>query len=797
MRRAPLPNVATLKTYVFILFLSLCFSRSNAQCVPVSSFPYTESFGTTGLPNCWSATAGSGASYQWTGTNADATHGAAGPQSGAGFLYLYVYLASTSYNTYNLTSPVINLPATPKQLTYYYFLGSGGYQGTTGATGSDPYPLIVQISTNGGTTWTDLYDHSSSNSTFAGSNAVSNWQLNTIDLTAYANQSIQIRYVSNSNYGNAVCDQGLDEFQIADIPACAGAPSAFSASNITGATATAHWIDASPLPAQGYNWVVVASGAGPGGTPIASGTAATGDDSVNISGLSPSSTFDFYIQSNCGSSVGVGTWAGPLSITTPCGNINLPVIQGFNSTTIPNCWTQQYVTGSSPLQFVASSNQPTTSPQEGTDYVFWNSYSIYNGETRLVSPPITTTGTPSVDISFYWYNENSLYYNSGNYLNEGVTVQYSFDGITWTPVQFYPRQDNSFASGSGGWKKKNLTLPLAVANQPTVYIGFDFHSSDGDNCSFDNLNIFQSPACAGGPSAITASNLTATSATISWTDAPIVPANGYNWVVVASGDSATSPTPIATGSTASGVDSAVVTGLTPNTPYDVYVQSNCGGTSGLGLWQGPASFSTPCVAITSIPWTEGFEGLGTNVGNNILPPCWLGTPSGRWTSANGPLGFPANINAHTGTNYVYGRYNAHDTLFTPGFALTAGVTYEFYYYYQTDGYQGWDSIKTMYGNTQSPAGMTTALGNTIYSATNLGYVKFTSQFTPATSGTYYFGVNVSSTYYPDDIAFDDFGLKLAPACSGIVSNEVASNLTPTTANLSWAAATPADRKSVV
>jgi hypothetical protein len=456
--------------------------------------------------------------------------------------------------------------------------------------------------------------------------------------------------------------------------------------------------------------------------------------------------------------------------------------------TYPSCWFEQYINGTDDIQFVSSSTDPTTNPQEGADFVMWNAYNYNAGdETRLVSPPITTTGTPSVDVSFYWYNENNIAYNMAPYLDEGVTLEYSYDSINWVTVQFYPRSNSALPAGSSQWSFENVTLPAAAGNQPTVYIGFDFYSEYGDNCSLDNLHIQASLACAGGPSGIGASTVGSTTATINWTAAPSTPANGYNWRVVLSGDSVNGIA-IDSGTTTS--LTANVTGLSANTSYDIYVQSDCGGSS-VGYWIGPVTFTTACAAYTSLPWTEGFEGLGTNVGTDILPPCWLGTPSQRWTSADAPLFFPNNISAHTGNNYIYDFYNATDTIFTPGFSLTTGVTYEFYYYFETDGYAGWDSIKTMYGTSQNPSGMTTLIGRVIYSPVNTTYVKYVAQFTPAASGVYYFGVNLNSSFQPSSLAFDDFGLKIAPACPGLVSNEAAGNLSSTSATLSWTAAAPA------
>jgi len=195
------------------------------------------------------------------------------------------------------------------------------------------------------------------------------------------------------------------------------------------------------------------------------------------------------------------------SATTPCGNKTLPYSQGFNSTSIPACFTTQTVVGTSAIQYVASSSNPTTTPQEGSQYVFWNSFSSgwpSGNETRLVTPRITTTGTASVDVKFYWYNENNSSYNSGTYLLEGVQVQYSLDAVTWTDAgAFVPRHDGTLTAGTGQWKLKTITLPAGAGNQSTIYVGLKFHSSYGDNCSLDNLSILATPTITDvGPFAI-------------------------------------------------------------------------------------------------------------------------------------------------------------------------------------------------------------------------------------------------------------------------------------------------------
>ncbi len=97
------------------------------------------------------------------------------------------------------------------------------------------------------------------------------------------------------------------------------------------------------------------------------------------------------------------------------------------------------------------------------------------------------------------------------------------------------------------------------------------------------------PACA-APSTLTSSSITSTSATISWTAASPAPASGYEYFY---STIATAPTAGTTpsGTTAAGVVTANITGLTANTTYYYWVRSNCGG-SGTRTWAGSSTFFT-------------------------------------------------------------------------------------------------------------------------------------------------------------------------------------------------------------
>jgi hypothetical protein len=129
------------------------------------------------------------------------------------------------------------------------------------------------------------------------------------------------------------------------------------------------------------------------------------------------------------------------------------------------------------------------------------------------------------------------------------------------------------------------------------------------------------PTCSGS-TGLTTTDITANSATVTWTPPSIVPANGYEYVV---SSSATAPT----GSgTPEATNSVSISSLTSNTVYYVYVRSVCG--NDFGNWVSVGTFKTLCDPLDS--FVVNFEGLPTGTGN--LPDCWerAGTSTGVYTT---------------------------------------------------------------------------------------------------------------------------------------------------------------------
>ncbi|MBL0357661.1 MAG: fibronectin type III domain-containing protein [Chitinophagaceae bacterium] len=670
---------------------------------------------------------------------------------------------------------------------------------------------------------------------------------------------------------------------------CTQVTTAASVSSVTNTSALVSWTN-NALYASGYKvrWRKVDEtySAPTWTTPV---SVAAGSSSYTITGLTASTYYVFSVEGLCsGSSANnystvttANTINGKGLFMTSCVNASLPYPQGFNSTTFPTCWTQQYVTGTSNIQFVPNSTNPTIlTPQDGADYVYWNSYSITSGnQTRLVSAPITTTGSTTVNARFYWYHDNSAY-TGATYADEGVVLQYSLNGSVWNPVQTI----NRLLTGTDGWTLYDVALPAGAGNVATMYVGFLFTSRAGDNCALDNLLVYAPLPCnapTDQPAALSLTAVTSTSLSGSFTAASPAPTGyivlrstsstapvlvngatynvgssyslpGSSYTVISYGPATTftqtglnpntqyyyyalsyngscigqpyflNTSPLTantltctaasatlTGATASSTSATInfsaitgaasyilqysvaganawitaspapiaspytLNGLTPGTSYDIKIEgpnSNCG-----TIKTTTSAFTTACASISSLPWSEKFDGMAT-IGSGIVPPCWLhvaGTKSFYSSNAS----YTSYHDPASGINYVtiaYGNTTA-SLLWTPGFQLTAGVSYDFSFKWVGDGLSGWTG-DALYNTSQSVAGATN-LGSFVAAATttSTSYIIKTYTFVPSATGTYYFATRVSANSTPWYLGFDDYSLKATPPCNYAGTASAAAN----------------------
>ncbi|WP_230034267.1 fibronectin type III domain-containing protein [Chryseobacterium sp. Bi04] len=167
----------------------------------------------------------------------------------------------------------------------------------------------------------------------------------------------------------------------------------------------------------------------------------------------------------------------------------------------------------------------------------------------------------------------------------------------------------------------NITAPAG-----TTTLAFRHTGSPANSILIDDVNYEPIPACS-EPTALVASAVLAQSADISWTAPATAPGSGYEIYYSTSNVAPTA----ATAATITNITatSRTLSGLTPNTTYNVWVRSNCNGTD-KGAWVGTAIFTTACLAVVPA-YTNDFSTFpGT---------CWSQASGG--TPATGPTGASA------------------------------------------------------------------------------------------------------------------------------------------------------------
>jgi len=202
-----------------------------------------------------------------------------------------------------------------------------------------------------------------------------------------------------------------------------------------------------------------------------------------------------------------------------------------------------------------------------------------------------------------------------------------------------------------------------------------------------------------------------------------------------------------------------LTGLSPQTTYQVYVRQHCG--SSLSPWTGPVSFTTPCIPF-GVPYFEGFENGYTN--NSSVGGCLSQvsiTGDQAWTANN--IETTYNRVPRTGSWNAFLRYSNEDWLFIP-VQLTGDISYDLSFYARQDGSTLSNaSVKASYGATNSIVGMTNVIIEQT-GITNGDYQLVKGSFVPSETGVYYIGINGTINGSPWYISIDDILLKETPSC---------------------------------
>lgn len=303
-----------------------------------------------------------------------------------------------------------------------------------------------------------------------------------------------------------------------------------------------------------------------------------------VSGLSPNTSYDFYIKTDCTADTnGYSTVIGPFSVKTLCAALSTPLYESFDTdssgssvnTNAPSCWYYEENTGALGYGHITGSTW-SLNPHTGTQmYYLYNNYD--SAVEALISPAITglDSGTKQMDIYMActgWSSGNDVIVGTVsspsdlNNFNAIDTISVPNGGI-WNKYTIY------FDSSTGyNMSDNHIAIITTTTNTYTgVYL--------------DEINIKNAPQCL-PPSAISLGSIGADSAEVNFTAAGIATYLEYGPVGFIP-DFQQSTGTIVTASSSP----HWLTGLDTNTSYDVYVYQMCADSTVSPAF-GPATFKT-------------------------------------------------------------------------------------------------------------------------------------------------------------------------------------------------------------
>ncbi|MBQ1652173.1 MAG: DUF5018 domain-containing protein, partial [Bacteroidales bacterium] len=316
-----------------------------------------------------------------------------------------------------------------------------------------------------------------------------------------------------------------------------------------------------------------------------------------ISGLDANTAYDVYVKSSCDAQHTSG-WA-LATITTECGAESVPYAETFENVTgsyvIPECWERviSYTSGSSLYPYVYSSNAHNGSK---CLYMYIPS-STTASENIIALPPVDDINTLKVSL---WakYSSNVPQAFEIGYMRNGEFTAVKSITLTTTYQQY------------------TAYMSMAPADADKIAIRA-YHATSYVYVYIDDIEVSEIPSCV-APEAIEASDVTTTSASISWTD--VLPATAWQYQLNGGEITDVNAKPIS------------LTGLSANTAYTINIRTTCADDE-YSEWTSFV-FRTDCGELTieeGHPYVENFDtytGSATSTTapsgypNHTMPNCW-------------------------------------------------------------------------------------------------------------------------------------------------------------------------------
>ncbi len=277
-------------------------------------------------------------------------------------------------------------------------------------------------------------------------------------------------------------DIGADEF--AGLLISCFAPTNLVA-NPTSSTAALSWSAPTSGTPTGYQWEVrTSNGPGTGATGLqTSGSTTSPTTSATAIGLTASTTYYFYVRTNCGGG-NFSVWAGPVVFTTPCASVNVPYTENFNTAVVPNlppCTSRQDVNND------GTTWTTVTAPAGYTGNTLRYSYHLTNAANDwFYTNGLNLSGGISYRLTFVYGNNSSTY-------TEKLKVYYGNAAVNTSMTTLlldFPTIKHSTTVFSA-------SVDFTPSTTGVYYIGFQAYSDANQlNLYVDDISVVLTPSAS-------------------------------------------------------------------------------------------------------------------------------------------------------------------------------------------------------------------------------------------------------------------------------------------------------------
>ncbi|SFI76151.1 choice-of-anchor J domain-containing protein [Myroides guanonis] len=483
------------------------------------------------------------------------------------------------------------------------------------------------------------------------------------DVSIYAGKKIKIVFQwandFNSFYPPAAA---IDNVEIETI-SCSS-PKDMKAGAINTDSADVTWVGPNGYLDNNYELFINTTDNSPSGssTIISVNNALT----YSFKGLVPNQSYFVWYRTVC-SPTDKSYWTGPYQFRTPCVLLNLPFLEGFDTTSSTiYCWT--IIDNNKDETTSNNIWRTSTSFKDGTHsmYFYGNSTSPKHDD-WLISPTFKVDSTKTYRLKYHYKTSTSYkndfevkLSNSGVGVSDFTTTLISKKGHSSSDWD----EERYFMTGIEG--EINIAwLVNTVKSGTYLYL---------DNISLEEVNCTEAFD-------LSSKDIKSDRATIIWQDNKN---SSWEYSIQEKDDGE----PISAG-TPTTVKEVIVdkkqdgTPLSDNTEYEYYVRAKCA-NGGFSDWIGPFVFRTTCKALIT-PFTETFETNSPTLDCwNILDNNGDGISSGtnKWRLYNST--YAANQGSYS--MYFYGTStstNHDDWLVSPTVQMNSSFVYRLTYYFKT------------------------------------------------------------------------------------------------------------------